>query len=446
MDKNEIAPHVKEIARVLEGKIEESKIEEELENYLNVYRVSLDTAKRSVVKSFGGDPNALSKGDKRKISDIKGGEGSVDVLAKIITANPKELPASEGKPAKQILYGIIADESGSMTYTAWDPQKFGAKPGDVVLIRNGYTKEYNGKIDLNLGNRSSVDQMPKDSLQNVTTSAPLTSNSAGGPAKVSELSDGMNNVIVKGRIISVERREVPTEDGAKVVFSGIFEDGTGRVQYSAWHDFQLKPAEVVQISGGYVKAWKGVPKLNFGERASVVRLKPEDVPDLGSGKVKPRPIAEIEKIGGATDAVVSGTIIDVKEGSGLIKRCPQCKRMVQKGACRIHGKVDGIPDLRVKAILDDGEATLSIVMNRAVTELVLGLTLDDCVRQAQEAMTTDVIKDIVEEKVLAKPMTARGNVLSDEYGLMMIVSEATPVEVDIREEATKLLADLEGFQ
>ncbi|MFA5312638.1 MAG: hypothetical protein WC375_04855, partial [Methanomassiliicoccales archaeon] len=360
MDKNEIAPHVKEIARVLEGKVEESKIEEELENYLNVYRVSLDTAKRSVVKGFGGDPNALNRsgGGQMKVADIKGGEASVDILVKVITVNPKEIPASDGKPARQIVYGIIADESGSMAYTVWDPQRFQMKPGDVVMLRNCYTHEYNGRVDLTLGNRATLEQMSKDSLQNIEMSAPAPS-SAGGPAKVAELVDGMNSVSITGRIVSVERREVPTEDGTKVVFSGIFEDETGRVQYSAWHDFELRPKEIVRISRGYVKAWKGVPKFNFGEKATVARLTLDDVPDLGSGKLKPRTILDIEHIGGATDALVSGTIIDVKEGSGLIRRCPQCKRVVQKGACRIHGKVDGAPDLRVKAVLDDGESTLT---------------------------------------------------------------------------------------
>ena len=443
MEKNEIAPHVKEIARVLGGKIEESKIEEELDNYLNVYRVSLDTAKRSVVKNFGGDPGGLSHGNRRKISEVKGGEQGIDILVKVLSINQKDIEV-EGKQ-KTLIFGMMADDTASISYTAWEPQRFQFKPGDVVLVHNAYSKEYNGRADLNLGNRATVEQMPSDALTGVEAS-PAYSSGTSEVVKVAELMEGMNNVTVSGRILSVERREITVEGSPKVVFSGMLADETGKVQYSAWHDFQLKPNENVRISRGYVKGWKGVPKLNFGERAGVTRITEADLPDILSSKAKARSIEDIEKVGGATDALVIGTIVDVKEGSGLIKRCSQCKRVVQKGACRIHGKVDGIPDLRVKAVLDDGNSTLTVVMNRQVTESVLGRDLDDCVREAKEAMNADVIKEMVEDKILAKPIEVRGNVLSDEYGLMMIVTETHPIQVNIKEEATAMLADLEGFQ
>src|SRR5205823_11896214 len=47
--KEELAPHVSDITRVLGNKVSEQEIERELSSYLNVYRVSLDTAKRSIV-------------------------------------------------------------------------------------------------------------------------------------------------------------------------------------------------------------------------------------------------------------------------------------------------------------------------------------------------------------------------------------------------------------
>lgn len=43
-----------------------------------------------------------------------------------------------------------------------------------------------------------------------------------------------------------------------------------------------------------------------------------------------------------------------------------------------------------------------------------------------------------------KRLVLRGNVMSDEYGPMMIVSEADTEEVDIEKAATKLLDVVEG--
>ena len=60
--RDDIAPHVQDITRALGGKVSEQEIEKELSNYINVYRVSLDTAKRSIVKKHGGNPAHLSPG------------------------------------------------------------------------------------------------------------------------------------------------------------------------------------------------------------------------------------------------------------------------------------------------------------------------------------------------------------------------------------------------
>jgi replication factor A1 len=52
-------------------------------------------------------------------------------------------------------------------------------------------------------------------------------------------------------------------------------------------------------------------------------------------------------------ATVTGIITDISAGSGLIKRGPQCKRKLTKGICTEHGKVEGVFDLRLKAVIQD---------------------------------------------------------------------------------------------
>jgi replication factor A1 len=445
MENEDIAPHVKEVARVLGNKVEESKIAEEMETYLKVYRVSLETAKRSIVKNFGGDPNALSRGGvRKKVAELGPSEGSVDLLVKIMSAIPKEVETDNGK--KQIVYGMLADESGAVPYTLWDMERVSLKQGEVFMLHNAYTKEFGGKVQVNLGNRASAEIRKQDEVQ-VDSAIAQTAVSAGGETvKVASLQDGMNNVTVTGKILSVESKEVEASGAKKIVFSGMLADETGKVQYSAWHDFGLKPNEVVTISRAYVKGWRGVPKLNFGERSGVMRLKDDLLPDVEASRPKKRSLEDIERVGGATDVLVEGTIVDIKEGSGLIFRCPQCKRVVQKGACRIHGKVEGIPDLRIKAVIDDGTAAITAVIGRGITEALMATTLEACMREAREAMNMDVIKEHMDEKLFAKPVLVRGNVMSDEFGLMMIVNDAKVAPIDVKEEATHLLVEQEGFQ
>jgi len=111
MNKEEIAPHVKEIARVLEGKVKEQDIEKDLDNYLNVYRMSLEASKRHIVRKYGGDPNALTKGERKLLSQLGLSEQSVDLLVRVMSSNTREVMVG-GSP-KTIESGILADENGN---------------------------------------------------------------------------------------------------------------------------------------------------------------------------------------------------------------------------------------------------------------------------------------------------------------------------------------------
>ena len=141
---------------------------------------------------------------------------------------------------------------------------------------------------------------------------------------------------------------------------------------------------------------------------------------------------------------VRGTIIEVRDGSGLILRCPECKRALQKGTCKVHGRVEGFPDLRIKAVIDDGSGSVSAVMGRELTEKLTGFTLEECTEKARQAMSFDSIKDIMEDLLTFKIVDAVGNVTADSYGLSMIVSEAELKVPDVGGEVERLLVDLEG--
>ncbi len=151
-------------------------------------------------------------------------------------------------------------------------------------------------------------------------------------------------------------------------------------------------------------------------------------------------------MGGAFDVLVAGVVVDVKKGSGLIQRCPQCNRLVQNKLCRLHGKVEGQYDLRIKAVVDDGAGSITAVLNKDLTEALVGITLEQAIKEAREAMDPEVVKEKIEERLLAKPLEVRGNVISDDYGLMMIVSEARMFVPEVRAEAANLLSELEGTQ
>jgi replication factor A1 len=150
-------------------------------------------------------------------------------------------------------------------------------------------------------------------------------------------------------------------------------------------------------------------------------------------------------MGGTVDAAVQGVILDIREGSGLIFRCPECRRATQKGICRIHGEVEVNPDLRVKAVVDDGSGAVTAIIGTELTEKILGKKVKEAKKIAEEKMDPSVISDELKELLLAKPIQVRGNATLDDFGLTMIVNDLDDIEVDIEKEARALLEETEGY-
>ena len=443
--KEELAPHVQDIVRALGGKVSEPEIEKELASYLNVYRVSLDTAKRSIVKKHGGSPAGLSVGVNKTIRELVPGEQSVNVLARVVAVNEKDVSV-EGN-SKHILYGILGDPSATIPFTAWEPLNGPVEKGDVLRIENAYTKEYRGQVQVNFGVRTTVSKEASDALPEYKPGTAVRPPYAGKPTplRILDLRAGASNVAVTARILSIEAREVDVDGTKKTVFSGVLADATGKSQFGAWKDFDLAEGDVIRIEGGYVKAWRGIPQVGFDDRAAVTKLAPDALPSAEVLGESPRVwIEDLAERGGGVDVTVRGILIDLREGSGLVYRCPECRRVLRKNACRIHGEVKGEPDLRVKAVLDDGSGALTAVFNRELTEALLDKTMTQAIANAKEAMSADVVRDELSDLLVAQPIEARGNVTSDDYGLMMIVETAKLLRVDVQTEAREMLEQLEG--
>ncbi len=440
MDREELAPHVDELTRVLGDKADKNKIAEELEKYVNLYRVSLEWAKRDILKKMGGNPDSVGDGSGRKsVADLTGDEQSVDLLVKVLTVNPKTIEV--GGAHKSIVYGYMADESGRVQYTVWETESVQLKQGSTILIRNAYTKEYKGVPQLNLGNRASVEES-----EEILDVADMPSGGGSAEVKVADLADGMNYVVISGKVSKPEKREITASGEKKTIVTGVLSDDTGSAELTVWKDAELKDGDEVRIVGAYVKSWKGMPKLNLGDKADIQVLAKGTLGDMTSSVPKVRTLEDVELSGGAMDVVVRGTMVDVREGSGLVMRCPDCRRVLQKSTCRVHGKVKGTDDLRIKAILDDGTSSMSVIFGKELTEQLLNISIEEAVKITTDERNPEAVKEMAEEKMFARTLEVRGMVRSDDFGPMLIARDARFLEIDVREEGAKLLADMEGFQ
>ena len=139
------------------------------------------------------------------------------------------------------------------------------------------------------------------------------------------------------------------------------------------------------------------------------------------------------------DVVTAGNVVSVRPGSGIISRCPECGRVIQKASCRVHGKVEGIRDMRIKALLDDGTGSISVMFPRELAEIIYGKTLEE----AEQLMFSDVSKDAVYEDLrrflTGRYLAVRGNSSKDEYGISFVAEKAWVPEDDLAFRVVELL-------
>jgi replication factor A1 len=135
---------------------------------------------------------------------------------------------------------------------------------------------------------------------------------------------------------------------------------------------------------------------------------------------------------------VSGALVDLQSGSGLIKRCPEdeCTRVLQNGRCSEHGQVDGQFDLRVKAVLDDGEAVNEVIFDEEATEELAGITLDEAKQMAQDALDTTVVEEEIRELITGRYYRVSG----PEFGRYVLADEFSEVTETPNAEATLIRA------
>jgi replication factor A1 len=407
----DLAPHIEALKRALGPKIgsdvSEQDLKDEFAKYLE-YGVPADQALKVILRHHGVQTPAVNQQgtsppvtERLPVAQLPPNSPSVVVKARVLTVNTKSVTA-RGE-AKEIVWGLLGDESGSIPYTSWRPLE-GLQKGDVLLIEGAYTKEYQGKPQVNFGDRTKIiklddAELPRTPLE--VRDVPLA-----------DLREGLRGLRVTGRVLSVAPRQVTVQGQPKTVWSGLLADASGQVEFSSWHDHGLQAGEAYTIEGGYVRAFRG-------QRGRI-----------GDGG------------GGGSDLTLVGTLLEVRPGSGLVLRCstPGCSRVLTAGQCRLHNRVEGVPDLRIKAVLDDGTGAVSMVIGREITERVLGKNLQQCVDEAKAAFRPEVIQDQLREKVTGRVYRVRGNAMSDEYGPMLIVRSLEPF-AEPKEETARMLLD-----
>lgn len=445
MQTQTIAPHLEALKKALGPKlgttVDEQDLTEEFQKYLD-YGVPADQAVRTILRHHGvqtasaGAPRVATTQERLPLAQVPPASPFVNLKVRIVTINTKSVMA-RGE-AKEIVWGLLGDESGTLPYTSWRPLE-GLAKGDVIEIEGAYSKEYNGQSQINFGDRTRIVKLTDADLPRTQVTYRDT--------PIAEIGESSRGMRVTARVLTVAPREITLKDGTKkTCWAGILADASGKIEFTAWSDLGLKADDAITIEGGYVRIFRGAPQLNFDAEAKVTPATVE-LPAAEKLQVAPAvPLRIVMEKNGGNDLTVVATLLEVRPGSGLVFRCnqPGCTRVLVAGACRLHNKQEGVPDLRVKAILDDGTGNIGLYLRRDMTEAILGKTLAQCVDEAKAAFRPEVIQDQLKEKLTSRVFRVRGNALSDDYGISLLANSFTPHSEDLVAGAEAVLAKLEA--
>ena len=391
------------ISRKLEAKgaqPDRQKIESRLRRLIEEFGVNLAEAERSVTADLAREYKVSGIGNNsaelRPISEITPGEW-VTIEGKVVALTPPLSPSIAQT-------GIIADSSGAIRFVTWTrsnvpPMEF----GHWYRIESAVVDVYRGAPNLKIHSGTTISRMEED--------APLLPSIT----PIADLKPGVGSVRAK----VIQDWEVTND---RMLQTGLLGDESGTIKFVIWKDEDkenLEPDTVYNIYYATVDEYNG--------RLSLVLNTAMYIADEGDIEVR------------RNETESRGALVHVAPGSGLIKRCPVegCNRTLSRqNYCPVHEIQPNFRyDLRIKAVLDDGNRARNVLMQREIVEKLAGITLEEAIQIAEtNPLGMDEIFYRIRNAVLGRYYTCNGS----EFGGRLLVNSCTPIRFDPGELAALL--------
>jgi replication factor A1 len=360
------------------------EVEERLDTLVNEYRVPAEEARRSVTSSYldeaGMDREELGgDSEERTVESIDAPEQWIDLTVEVL-----QLWEPRSDSIAQV--GLLGDETGTVKFTAWATSDLPElAEGTVYRLSNLVTDEYEGQFSVKLNRTTTIEEVDED----------IDVPDSGGESEereIAEIDAPEEWVDLTAKVTQLW--EPRSESVAQV---GLLGDPSGTIKFTKW-------------------ATSDLPELDEGSVYRLSNLVTDEYEGRFSVKLnRTTGIEEVdEDIEVGDDAItVEGALVDIQRGSGLIKRCPEddCTRVLQNGRCSEHGEVEGEFDLRVKAVIDDGETVHETIFNQEATEELADITLAEAKEMAMDALDTTVVADEIRSQVLGSYYRVEGPTL-----------------------------------
>ena len=387
--------------------------------------INVNQASRVVVLREGVR-TVTTPGEPVDINTIKS-EGSVTVVGRLLASRNDVIHRKDGSGSIDVVRGRIADDSCAIGFLSWEP--FEHEIGSLLKIENAQIRVFRDTPEINIGGSSKI-EIFHDS--NFASAEDLVARSV---SRIEDLRDGSRDVEIVLEIQKMIKRDFQGRDGeAKSVWSGDVADPTGKCRCSIWSeppfDFESTPV-VVRLKGVRVRAWQGIPDITVDNESQIEVLAAapwgDDV-DLANNVVDVE-LSDLSSGASRVGISTTGNVISIREDSGIIKRCPECRRVLRDGECATHGAQEGETDVRLRVVLDDGKSTISLIINKSASESLIGMKQDKISSHIVENGTMSFVQEL-RDLLLGKKLKASGRTIVDEQGAMLLSDDVELIEVD----------------
>ncbi|HIF03881.1 MAG TPA: hypothetical protein EYQ80_00220 [Candidatus Poseidoniales archaeon] len=393
--------------------------------------ININQGSRIAVLRAGGRAVVVAPSEPVSISRLQTMDGFATVVARVISATPRTVNKRDGSGTLDMVKGRLADDTGTIGFACFGT--FEHPVGTLLKIESAAIRRFRDNPELNIGERTKVEVYHDGAF------ASLEELEESSVVAIEGLRDGAVDVTAVVQLTSWGSRTFTGQDGVeKTVWGGDAVDPTGTCRLTAWTELPLDESSVpvaVRLSNVRVRAWQGTPDLTVDrvEQVTVLDSIPWEEIDPTSHAVS---VGFSELMGGGSRSGVTSeaTVVSVASGSGIIQRCPECRKAMRDGACRDHGPQAGVEDLRLRIILDDGLANGALILGRDPAEAFLGQTMAEVLKATESDGGEAFLVDL-RTRMIGRRYQFAGRAIIDGQGALIMADSFSVAETDPVEEA-----------
>jgi len=381
-----------------------------------------------------GSGTTVSTNDPLDVANLPS-DGYVCVVGRVLASRPDQIHRKDGSGSIDVVRGRIADATGTIGFLSWEP--FEHEVGTLLKIDGAQVRSFRDTPELNFGRTTRIEVYHDAQFADLSTLAEQTVQT------VAQLRDGSRDVDTVVQILEWNKRSFTRDGVEKFLWSGQIADPSGRCRMSAWEELPVESADLpvtVRLKGVRVRAWQGIPDITVDTAAQVEVLATppwDEAVDLSNHAVEV-PLTDVVAGPSRVGLKTEGMVVSVREDSGFIRRCTECRRVLRDGACFDHGVNEGTEDIRLRLVVDAaGSATAAVLVNKDASMAVLELNESAMRSQVDELGEVGFVQ-AVRERLLGRNLAVNGRSIVDDQGAMILADAVALVSGDAQLRATEL--------